>query len=87
MKRLWIWIVTAALAGGRAAAAQPAGAQGDYVPASTLPPVETLPAAPIVIAAYAFVWVALIGYVWSVWRRLQKVEDDIARLERGAAER
>lgn len=85
MKRAWIFVVTAVLTAA-GAAAQPAGPQGDYVPASSLPPVETLPAGPIVIAAYAFVWIVLIAYVWFVWRRLQKVEDDIARLERRASE-
>jgi CcmD family protein len=35
-----------------------------------------------VAAAYAFVWVALFGYVWSLGSRLGKAETDLARLER-----
>lgn len=68
-------------------AAQPPAGQDEFVPAGSLPPVEGLPAAPMVIAAYAFVWIALFVYLWSVWRRLQKTERDIADLERRAAGR
>ena len=51
--------------------------QGEYVPVETLPPSEQLPAAPLLIAAYAFVWLAVFFYVWTIWRRLNKVEDEI----------
>jgi CcmD family protein len=33
-------------------------------------------------AAYAFVWIAAMVYLWSVWRRLNKVEADMHALER-----
>ena len=49
---------------------------------SELPQAEQLPAAPLVIAAYAFVWVALLGYLWSVRRRLDKVERELADVAR-----
>jgi len=51
------------------------------VPISELPPEEQLPAQPLVIAAYAFAWVAIGGYVLSVARRLDAVSREIARLE------
>ena len=35
----------------------------------------------LVAIAYGFVWVVLIGYVWSVSRRLQSVERELAKLE------
>ncbi len=70
----------AAPAVARAAAQPPAGAQGDYVPLKDLPQQETLPAAPLVMAAYAFVWAVLLVYVWSVWRRLLKVEHEVKDL-------
>ena len=54
--------------------------QGDFVPVNSLPPTEQLPAAPFVIAAYAFVWVALLVYVWSIWRRMRKIEQELADL-------
>ena len=43
---------------------------------------ENLPAAPFLAAAYAFVWIAAMVYLWSVWRRLNKVEADMHALER-----
>jgi CcmD family protein len=65
-------------------AQQPPSAQSEYVPAAPGTATEQLPAAPLVIAAYAFVWVAAMGYVWSIGRRLTKVEDDMRALERKA---
>lgn len=38
---------------------------------------EQLPATPLVFAAYAFVWVALLTYVFTLWRRLSKVEREL----------
>ena len=59
-------------------------AQGEYVPATPGTATEQLPAAPLLIGAYAFVWVAAMGYVWTIGRRLTKVEDDLRALERKA---
>ena len=56
-------------------------AQGEFVPVNQLPPGDQLPAAPLLIAAYAFVWVALMIYLWSIWRRLGKVETELHALE------
>src|SRR5262245_22161603 len=39
---------------------------------------ETLPATPLVFVAYAFVWVALLSYVVLLWRRLARVERELA---------
>jgi CcmD family protein len=58
-------------------------AQEEFVPLSEIPPDEQIPAFLLVATAYAFVWLALIGYVWSVARRLQKVESEIDTLSRG----
>jgi hypothetical protein len=63
------------------AALQPPPA-GEYVPAVPGTATENLPAAPFVAAAYAFVWIAAMIYLWSVWRRLNKVEADMQALER-----
>ncbi len=70
-----------------AQAQPPAGGQGDFVPAKDLPQQETIPAAPLVMAAYGFVWAALLVYVWTVWRRLMKVEQDVKDLAARLAER
>ena len=66
-------------------ALQPPSAQGEFVPASPGAATEQLPAAPLLIGAYAFVWVAAMGYVWTIARRLNKVDDDLRALEQKAA--
>ena len=53
----------------------------EFVPVSELPPQEQLPSAPLVVAAYSFVWLALGGYVLSVARRLGTVQREVERLE------
>ncbi len=57
----------------------PPAMQG-FEPVTGVPPSEQLPAGPLVMGAYAFVWVVLIAYIWSVARRLSKVQDEIDRL-------
>lgn len=64
--------------------AQPAQ-QNEFVPLKNLPSQEQLPAAPLVMAAYAFVWVALLLYVWVLWRRVGKVQAELTDLRRRAA--
>jgi CcmD family protein len=65
----------------------PSAGQGGFVPIDQLPAPESFPAAPLVIAAYAFAWLAVLAYVFSVWQRLNRVEselrDVVGRLERG----
>jgi CcmD family protein len=60
---------------------QPA-AQDEFVPLAELPPDERLPAAPLLVGAYAFAWVMVAGYLWSIWRRLSAVEREIAQVAR-----
>ena len=74
-------IASFVLLGGPAFAFQPPAA-GEYVPATPGTATEQLPAAPLLAAAYAFVWVAAMVYLWSVWRRLNKVESEMHTLER-----
>jgi CcmD family protein len=64
-----------------AAQGQPA-ARDEYVPISELPQDEQMPAAPMVVAAYAFVWVAFVGYVFTLVNRTRKLEADLRALER-----
>src|SRR5688500_13093707 len=61
--------------------AVPAARDG-FVPLSEAAPREVLPATPLVFYAYAFVWLALIGYVFSIWRRMSRVEQDLAAVQR-----
>jgi CcmD family protein len=54
--------------------------QSEFIPVKEIPASEQLPAAPLVIAAYAFVWIAFLAYVWLMWRRLGKVEGELTAL-------
>ena len=54
--------------------------QSEFLPVKEIPASEQLPAAPLVIAAYAFVWIAFLAYVWLMWRRLGKVEQELSTL-------
>jgi CcmD family protein len=87
LKRLCVVCCTVMVLAGSAHAGQvtPPGQappnQGEFVPADTLPPADQLPAAPLLITAYAFVWVVIFFYVWTIWRRLNKVEAEMLTLE------
>jgi CcmD family protein len=59
------------------AAQPPSQPQGGFVPIDQLPAPESFPAAPQVIAAYAVAWLAIFFYVWSIWRRLNRVEAEL----------
>jgi CcmD family protein len=61
--------------------------QGEFLPVDQLPPSEQLPAAPLLIAAYTFAWLAVFFYVWTVWRRLNKVEAEMRVFETRHAQR
>jgi hypothetical protein len=62
-------------------AQEPTEQQGEFVPAETLPQRERVPAAPLLVSAYAFVLLALFAYVISLSRRIGAVKADIGRLE------
>ena len=63
-----------------AAVQQAPPAQSEYVPITDLPPTEQMPAAPLLIAAYAFAWIAVMFYLFTIWRRLNKVETEMHAL-------
>ncbi len=65
---------------------QPA-AQSDFVPFTGVPPDQQMPAAPLVIGSYAFFLLAMMFYLWTIWRRIGKVEADMRALERRQAGR
>ena len=80
-----LWLALAAAAVSLPAMAQPAASQSEFVPISQIPAAEQLPAAPFVMTAYAFVWVAVLFYVFTLWRRLGKVDADMQALARRSA--
>jgi len=73
---LWSILLTAP-----AFALQPPTGQSEFRPMSEVPPSEQLPSAPLLITAYVFFLLAVLFYVWTIWRRLSKVEADIRALE------
>jgi CcmD family protein len=58
------------------------GGEGQWTTTSDVPVSEQLPAAPLLVTAYAIVWLVPMFYLWSIWRRLNKVEREVADLER-----
>jgi CcmD family protein len=75
-------LAVAGLPGVAAAQSPQPPAQEEFVPLSEIPPEEQIPAFTLVASAYALVWMVLIGYVWSVSRRLQAVESELTSLSR-----
>jgi hypothetical protein len=70
------------LLAARVLAFQPPAGQEEFVPVDQLPAAEQLPGGVFVIVAYGFIWVAAMLYLWTIWRRLAKVEDEIRMLQR-----
>jgi CcmD family protein len=80
LRRLLIALTSFVLVSAPALAMQPPTGQSEFVPVDSLPAADQLPAAPLLVTAYAFVWIAVMVYLWSIWRRLNKVEDDMRAL-------
>jgi len=74
---------------GAVGAQQPQGQrpQDEFVPVKDLGQQEQLPAAPLLVAAYAVVWLALLVYLWSIWRRLGRIDQEVSALSRRIAEK
>ena len=62
-------------------------AQDEFVPLSELPPQEQLPAAPLLIAAYSVAWIVVAGYLFAIWRRMGRVEQELAEVSRRVQQR
>ncbi len=82
MRYLRLLVIVTVLCAPALSGAQPTPSPDEFVPISEIPAEEQIPAINLVAAAYAFVWLALFGYVWSLGRRLGQAETDLARLER-----
>ena len=76
-------LLIATMAGPTGAFMQPTAPEG-FVQVNDVPASERLPAAPFLIAAYAFFLVLMIAYVWSIARRLDKVRQEMLALQRGS---
>jgi hypothetical protein len=83
LRRLVIGLTSLVLLAPPAYALQPpSAAQEGFVPASSLPPTEQMPAAPLLVASYAFFLVLMVFYLWTIWRRIGKVETELRELGR-----
>jgi len=80
-----VLVAALTLLGPAVSAQQPPQPPDGFVPADTVKPQEQLPAAPLVIGAYAVAWVAVFGYLWSIWNRLGRVERDLQDVSRRQA--
>ena len=87
LRRLLIALTSLVLLSPAVFAFQPPGGQSEFVPVDSVPAGDQLPAAPLLVGAYAFVWLAVMVYLWSIWRRLNKVEDDMRALAQKAPRR
>ena len=81
IRRLFTAVWCLALISAPAFALQPPTGQSEFVPAKDLPPAETIPAAPLLVTAYAVIWLLVMFYLWTIWRRLNKVETEMRALE------
>jgi CcmD family protein len=79
--RVFVMLMFAVLAMAHVYAGQPPSQEG-FVPVEQLPGQEGIPAAPLVAAAYGVAWAAVLVYVWTVWRRLGRVERELAEVSR-----
>jgi CcmD family protein len=85
VRRLLIALTSFVLLSSSAFALQPPAGQGGFVPVDSVPLSDQLPAAPLLVTAYAFVWVAVMVYLWTIWRRLNTVETEMRALAQKVA--
>lgn len=67
---LWMIVATAAVQG------QPAPVD-EFLPMTAADMQEQIPAARLVFAAYAFVWLVFSFYLFTLWRRVSSVESEL----------
>jgi CcmD family protein len=79
-RRILIALTTLVLTSAPAFALQPPKGQSEFVPVDAVPQADQLPSAPLLITAYAFVWAATLFYVWTIWRRMNTVENEMRAL-------
>ena len=53
-----------------------------FVPVTGAPITEQIPAAPLVMASYAFFLLLMVLYLWTIWRRFGKVVGEMQALVR-----
>lgn len=76
-------LMTLVLLGLPALAAAQQNPPAGFTPFDENAPRETLPFAPLVFIAYSVAWTAVAVYVFTLWRKSSKIEQDLADLRRG----
>jgi hypothetical protein len=84
IRRICTLLVSLLVMAAGVVAGQPPAIE-EFRPLSELPPSEQLPGGVFVVAAYSFVWVATMIYIWSIYSRLRRVEADMKALEKRTA--
>jgi cytochrome bd-type quinol oxidase subunit 2 len=81
--RTWLMMLAAVALVAVPALAQERAAPGmsEFSPVNSLPPDQRMPDGPLLIALYAVIWVALLLFLWAIWRRLGKVDGELSRVE------
>ena len=83
IRTIWTLLVSFVFLGASAfAQTTQSGTPDGFVPASSLPPGEELPAGRFLVAAYAFFLLLMVFYLWTIWRRLDKVDGEMKALQR-----
>jgi len=82
LNRFLVFLFVTAISIATLVGQQPEPARDQYLPIDQLPPSERMPSAPFVIAAYAVIWALAMFYLWTIWRRTAKVEEDMQALAR-----
>jgi len=87
MTRRWLaFAFVLSMLVARLVAQEPAAIE-EFVPIDQLPPTEQLPGGVFVIIGYGFIWIAAMAYLWSIWRRLGRVQNEIETLRQRAETR
>jgi CcmD family protein len=73
--RAWCLTIVLLVAGQAAGFAQGGGFK-PFQPGAQ----ETVAASPLILAAYAFVWAAVIVYLFLLWQRIGRVERELAEV-------
>ena len=86
IRSIYLAVVSLMLTVASVLAAQPPAGQSEFKPLSEVPPSEQIPGGVFVVVAYSFIWIGTMAYVWFVWKRLGKVEDEMRALQRNSPE-
>ncbi len=86
IRSIYLAVVSLMLAAASVLAGQPPAGQSEFKPLSEVPPSEQIPGGVFVVVAYSFIWIGTMVYVWFVWKRLRRVEDEMRALQRSSPE-